>query len=147
MDVTSVYYPPTGNVQNALDRLEIITENIKNSISEEAVIIGDLNIIHLLNDNIQTKKIGHFCSSCGVEQIVRKPTRISNKSCTLMDHIYTNACQLDLSGVINCNISDHLPVFLVLNKSQSKPQYKQVYGRSFRDQGGLSKKFQRNCGT
>lgn len=114
VNLTAVYRPPTGNVQIALDRLEGIIENIRLSISGDTVLTGDLNV-DLLNDNALTKKINQFCNATRLEHIVTEATRVSNRSCTT-DHIYYNICHQDLIGVNNSNISDHLPVFLVIKK-------------------------------
>lgn len=86
-----------------------------------------------MNDNTLTKKISQYCSATRLEQIVTEATRVSSKSCTLIDHIYTNVSHRDSVGVINSNISDHLPVFMVINKSRNRPQFRQVYGRSYKD--------------
>ena len=48
--------------------------------------------------------------------LITKPTRITDHSKTLIDHIYTNMPLSEvLSGIAVCDISDHLPVFCVMN--------------------------------
>ena len=48
---------------------------------------------------------------------ITKPTRITDHSATLIDHIYFNSMEhRTISGNILCDITDHLPNFLIINK-------------------------------
>lgn len=113
INLTAVYRPPTGNLQHALDKLEIIINTIRYGTSGEAVVIGDMNI-DLLNRNMYTTKLQRFMTTCNLEQIVSAPTRVTPRSSSLNDHIYTDIRHQSVSGVIDCNISDHFPVFLII---------------------------------
>ena len=47
--------------------------------------------------------------------IITKPTRITDHTATLIDHIYTNTPEkLITSGICLADISDHLPVFCTM---------------------------------
>ena len=47
-------------------------------------------------------------------QLITTPTRITNTSSTLIDHIYTNiSAHYIQSGCIEAGISDHLPVYAI----------------------------------
>ena len=54
-------------------------------------------------------------------KLITLPTRISETSATLLDHIYSNS-NLDLKecGVIYLSLSDHLPVFSLTKCPQKK---------------------------
>ena len=53
--------------------------------------------------------------------VITKPTRITNHTVTLTDHIYTNNVNRLTSGIVAVDISDHLPVFVWLTHlSKSK---------------------------
>ena len=53
--------------------------------------------------------------------VITKPTRISDHSSTLIDHIYTNvSIQKVVSGIALVDISDHLPTFSLYNTSICK---------------------------
>ena len=53
--------------------------------------------------------------------VITKPTRISDHSSTLIDHIYTNvSIQKVVSGIALVGISDHLPTFSLYNTSICK---------------------------
>ena len=49
--------------------------------------------------------------------VINKPTRVTNKSITCIDHIYINSFfNHDISsGIIKTDISDHFPVFIIDN--------------------------------
>ena len=66
--------------------------------------------------------------------ILTKPTRITDHSATLIDHIYFNSMEhRTISGNILCDITGHLPNFLIINKfsdnfSNSKTV---IYGKDY----------------
>ena len=54
-------------------------------------------------------------NSCGCYLIINKPTRLTKRSKTSIDHILTNDYNLNITpGIIDYHISDHLFVFAVL---------------------------------
>ena len=54
--------------------------------------------------------------SFGYLPIISKPTRITDHSATLIDHIYTNVPQKVVkSGICLTGITDHLPIFCTVN--------------------------------
>ena len=46
--------------------------------------------------------------------VILRPTRITNNSCILIDNIFINNPLITNSGLIICDISDHLPIFVSL---------------------------------
>lgn len=132
INLTAVYRPPGGYVQSALDRIEQIVNTIRQTSSGDIVIAGDFNI-DLLNDNAHSKKISQLANACRVEQLITSPTRISKKTSTLIDHLFCSSSHHALSGTINSHITDHLPIFIVLKKSRTIFQFREVSGRSYRD--------------
>ena len=45
--------------------------------------------------------------------MITRPARISGTSCTLIDNIFvSNYCKAK-SGILNIDIADHLPIFIV----------------------------------
>lgn len=115
VNLTAVYRPPGGNVQAALGKLETIVSTIRQSTSGDTTIVGDFNV-DVLSENIHSKKISQFVNTCRLEQLIKTPTRISDRSRSLIDHIYTNSPHHSNSGTVNCNITDHFPVFCIIKK-------------------------------
>ena len=63
--------------------------------------------------------------------LITKPTRITNHTATLIDHIYTNVPIHDtVSGIALVDLSDHLPVFCICNASVFKMKQK-IYFRDY----------------
>ena len=53
--------------------------------------------------------------SLGCENMIKKPTRITTHSATLIDHIYTINTQNHITaGILKNDISDHLPIFVLI---------------------------------
>ena len=74
--------------------------------SREVTLLGDTNVDYLKkNDNLAIKNIFHLY---GFQQIVTKPTRITEYSKTLIDTIFTtNASTISAHDVILTSIADH----------------------------------------
>ncbi len=55
--------------------------------------------------------------SSGLLPSITKPTRVTNISATLIDNLYINFNVADraISGILNTDISDHLPLFMLIN--------------------------------
>ena len=53
----------------------------------------------------------------GCNNVINKPTRITESSATLLDHMYTNITNsITNRGILTYEISDHLPKFCILAK-------------------------------
>ena len=69
--------------------------------------------------------------SLGFMPIITKPTRITDHTATLIDHIYTNTPEkLIKSGICLADISDHLPVFCTMANTLSTSN-KPIFFRHF----------------
>jgi len=59
--------------------------------------------------------------SLGCVKQIKYPTRITQLSATLIDHIYTNnVTHESTSHILTEDISDHLPIMLLINNSIHK---------------------------
>lgn len=86
-------------------------------------ILGDLNC-DLLNP--ASYILQDFCSAFNLTQIIRKPTRVTENSATLIDVILASNTNMVLdANVMPCSISDHDLVYvqLRLKKDRLKPVY------------------------
>ena len=88
------------------------------------VISGDYNVDLLKHEIKQT--VNDYINAVHTEgcfNIINKPTRITDTSATLLDHVYTNVSQnISSRGILTFEILDHLPTFCSLT---SKPILKQ----------------------
>ena len=87
-----------------------------NTKGHEVLVLGDLdeNLLKY-NEDKQTSEYLDMLLSLGFMPIITKPTRITDHTATLIDHIYTNTPEkLIKSGLCLADISDHLPVFCTM---------------------------------
>ncbi len=107
-----IYRPPSGNVNNFLDKFE----QICSALPESGVrLLGDFNIdLFKIKDNIKVPSQfeSHFMSN-GFMPVISIPTRERpncNSSC--IDNILTNDIDKTIfSGTISDCIGDHMPIF------------------------------------
>ena len=79
------------------------------------IIAGDCNINLLRTQNNNAKLFLNIMYSNYYFPVILRPTRITNNSCTLIDNIFNNNPLITNSGLIICDISDHLPIFVSLS--------------------------------
>ena len=65
-----------------------------------------------------------------MRQLIENETRMIETTASIFDWVYTTSSFIANSGVINYNINDHLPTFLV-RKKRNKVKKITVTGRSY----------------
>ena len=99
---------------------------------KEVIILGDLNF-NLLQDN-SSKSWTRTFNSLHLKQIIDQPTRVTDTSETLIDHVYTNVPgNLTEHTVPHYSISDHFPICITRkmnNICESGPVHNSI---SYRD--------------
>ena len=78
--------------------------------------MGDYNINLLYDADNSVHNFMNTVLSHSFYPTIDKPTRITAQSATLIDNILTNDLVNHSTGVLITDITDHLPVFLVINK-------------------------------
>ena len=128
ISIAIVYKPPTDN-----RFLDYLSKGLKgfNLMENDLFILGDTNINildngHSILDKCKDmskrqsnfgaipKKYAQLCSTLGLKQLIKHPTRIACHASTLVDHIITN-CEEKVTqiGVINTSLSDHQFIFFI----------------------------------
>jgi len=60
-------------------------------------------------------------------QLITRPTRITDLSATLLDHIYTNNIKMPVQpAIILSDLSDHLPTFVLIKSSCLKQKHSSI---------------------
>ena len=110
--IGSVYKHPHADIDQFTQEMEGILKRLNES-NYKVYILGDINIDFLKFDShLPTEKYLDMLYSYNYLPLITKPTRITDHSKTLIDHIYTNThVNQILSGIALVDISDHLPVF------------------------------------
>ena len=107
-------------------------EEFSNSLSDLShrkklyCILGYFNI-NLHRDNRMNCANVYINSilSHGAILLITKPTRISNNSSTIIDHIITNDSKHEIqSFIVKSDLTDHYPIFCVINKNFTKNKKK-----------------------
>ena len=130
--VGNMYRPPDSRVEFN-DRFEEFIDCLINE-DKEFILLGDFNkdLLHIETD----REWGNFTTSLGLTQLVNEPTRVTNASKTLIDHIYTNTEEnIHRVHVERLCLSDHYAVFCN-RKSQSnisKHSHQIITYRSFKN--------------
>jgi len=128
--IGGIYRHPGQNVEIFTDLFERQLDKL-NKMKLPCLIAGDINIDlmkygthHVTNNHVENLLLHNFYPT------VIMPTRIAEKSATLIDHVYfspgSRPCKSDIqSGNLWCDITDHLPNYFVLmntNSTQKKTE-------------------------
>ena len=112
------YRSPSGKLETFFDNLNTLLSSLDRYRNKHVTFVGDLNIDLLkfgdvLNGSLSNKLIDRT-SDHGFIQMISRPTRITEHSATLIDHVFTNSVHdVVKSGVITYDMSDHLGTFVV----------------------------------
>ena len=137
--IIGIYRPPTGNV---IDFITIL-ESMLNSIDLETstvVISGDFNINLTDSEDRNTLQLSSALFSLHFFPIITKPTRFppgnSDSTPTTIDHIWVNKICPNQSGIINFDVTDHLPCFyhFKIENFNNAVEVKRIETRPFSDQ-------------
>jgi hypothetical protein len=102
-ELISLYQPPNTTNEQFLNFSKMI------KLGKFTTIAGDINIDHLIGENSDI--FAHFCAA-GCGPIIDQPTRITEKSASCIDHIFTP--MINVTGfVLECDVSDHHAVGLL----------------------------------
>ena len=117
-----LYRPPDSN--GFLKKLNVAITKTENFDNQEVFILGDLNI-DLTNSKKSNsngiKRCKEFCSLRGLVQLIQEPTRITEKSETLLDHVISNSAQkVSQHGVLKLGVSDHQMIYCTRKSPKTK---------------------------
>ena len=122
-----IYRPPDQNIVDFNNYVDKLLNKITGQENKLLFMMGDYNI-NLLNNDVHepTGEFVDILTSYSLYPSILKPTRITHKSATLIDNIFTNNYAAQTSGILLSDISDHLSIFVstnlnVLNKNGNKP--------------------------
>ena len=117
--ITSIYRHPKQNFLNFQDTFMKAIDNVSKS-KLRYYLFGDWNInLIKYNENNNVKFYVDMLHSRNSRNLVNKPTRVTNTSATLIDHIYSNDASNPLTpGIIASDTSDHFPTFLKIKNSK-----------------------------
>ena len=143
--VGNMYRPSDSKVEYN-DRFEEFIDTVLNE-EKDFILLGDIDK-NLLNSNTD-REWGNFITSLGLTQLISGPTRVTNDSRTLIDHIYTN--NEDNIQSVNFEklcISDHYGIFCNRSSHNSTDKSKEHQNTTYRSFKNFDKShFQNDLST
>nr|XP_053634311.1 uncharacterized protein LOC128689840 [Cherax quadricarinatus] len=110
----NIYRVPQSNIYHFSEKLgNMITDAHMNK--DHLLLTGDFNINILHDQYPQVTEFTNTMSNCLLIPAIFKPTRITETSISLIDHIWINTISPLKSGIVTDNTTDHYPTFLVTN--------------------------------
>ena len=133
--ILNVYRSPNNLNESFPDLFSNVIDKIKSTI---CYLLGDTNYNLInLDRHFSTEEYYNNLVSKSFKPLIWKPTRITEHSSTLIDHIWTNDLRHTSymkSHIIVTDISDHLPcVTVVTNPEIQLTGYKTIKRRIFND--------------
>ena len=134
--VGCIYRHPNMSVSDFNDSHLISLLNKISSENKKIYLMGDYNIdlIKVDSDANISKYFNHL-SSNHILPHINIPTRITDRSKTLIDNIFSNSITHNVSGNLTSSISDHMPQFLIFPSSEkiSKCKRNTIYKRNYKN--------------
>ena len=136
---TRIFYGPSVCSQ-FFEELEVVLDQIMERCAEsrsqgEIVCVGDFNCDALKHSDWQWKKLHGLMSARHLSQIISKPTRVTDNSETLIDHVWTTHPDMyTYNGVLASAIySDHSLIYAGRKAPKlPKGHARIIRGRSYR---------------
>ena len=114
--IGNIYKPPSCNIQMFNDTLDILGKISNDKVlkkADEITLMGDINIDLLKFENHKaTNDYLNSLLSNSFLPVITLPTRVTQNTASLIDHIFTNSKRNRLEGgILYSCISDHMPIF------------------------------------
>ena len=130
----NIYRPPRNlseEQEQFLEELEVLLNEIDQDTAMTMIVDDfNINLLKIENNNFAKTFFDNMLSYSSIP-IITMPTRISGNHGILIDNIFlrSNTHTLEITGgIINSNISDHLPIFIAMNKiTQKSPRFIKIY--------------------
>ena len=136
--ISYCYRPPSSTI----DWIAKFENNIEKAISDnrEIIILGDLNFNLVHEQQSATKSWMRMINARNFQKLITKPTRVTDISETLIDHVYSNIPEnVSENAVPNFCLSDHFPVCFTRKMNSSCPNGSIHKTMNYRDTKNLMK--------
>ena len=115
--IGNVYRSPSRNPNQFIELLESTLHNLDRHRNKHILLLGDFNFDLIKHDqDLNCQNLIDSTTNHGFIQIISRPTRVTDHSATLIDHVYSNKiCNVLSSSVITFDISDHLATLTTIS--------------------------------
>ena len=131
--ICMLYRPPNGDVETAISELSNSVDYIQSLCDVELLIMGDMNVNYRERHNVAFEMLKEFERVYNLVQLIKDPTRVTIRSKTTIDLIWTNIGHVSESGVLETILSDHLPVYIIKKKCRESKEFSYITGRSYKN--------------
>ena len=116
--IGGVYRHPGGNTAHFNTAMEVALNKVNKN--DTCIMMGDMNINLLNIDGTITTDYMSSVMSHGFVPYITRPTRITEYSATLIDHLFIRLPRNKLNvpvkaGILFNDITDHLPIFMFMS--------------------------------
>ena len=127
-----IYRHPHNNFDQFFPKLQSTCETILKDY--DLILMGDTNIDVSVGTTVsQAKTYQDILLGLDVKNLISRPTRITNTTETIIDHVITNLPYDSVrAGIVVSDITDHLPVFGFFNLPVKRKYFKPTFFRSFK---------------
>ena len=135
--IIGVIYRPNTYPKADIDVFNETLRELLSMVNREkksVILMGDMNVDLLHFDtNEKTNIYLNNVTSNGLLPIITRPTRVTNHSATLIDHIITNKIENYISGIILTDIADHFGAFGIFKNGEIQRKPNKIVTRIFND--------------
>ena len=114
--VGNIYRSPSHSTSSIHEYLDTVLTALRRHGNKNITYGGDFNIdLCKYDDDNNCQNLIDTAAKHNFVQIINRPTRVTQHSATLIDHIYTNKIgDVVSSGVVTFDISDHLGTYVTI---------------------------------
>ena len=115
--IGNVYRSPSRKRENFNELLDSVLQKFDRHRTKQILLVGDFNSDLIKHDcDTDGQNLIDITSNKGFIQVISRPTRITDHSATLIDHIYTNNIEnLVSASILTIDLSDHLATFAIIS--------------------------------
>lgn len=117
-----IYRPPNGNINCFINKMNEILSLVNDIKYYDIYILGDFNLDLMKNNEKNVFEFINLMYSFSLFPLITKPTRVTNDSATLIDHIWITRTEDNIANyIIHSDITDHFPVLSQFNSIKREP--------------------------
>ena len=120
--VVSIYRSPSShNTSNFMKIFDESLNRLRGHSRKHILLAGDTNIDLLKYENDDnSQNLINTAATHGFAQLISRPTRVTDHSCTLIDHIFSNKVHKVIdTSVLSIDLSDHLGTYVRISLDPS----------------------------
>ena len=131
--IVIIYRPPQGDYRVFCKELTNRILDAEMAVNTELYVMGDFNIDYSDKKSKEYSELFTATKILGLKQCIKGATRLGKTKDSCIDLIFSNSDCIKNSGVINANISEHLPVYVTRKKTRAKGTKPAFAGRSYKN--------------